>query len=127
MILLTKDIKLYKGLGIRLKLFRNMYGKTQKELAEEIGISQTTLAQYENGNKKMPIEKLVQFAKYFNTTTDDILGLNFTDETYYSTNNPRLIEQHQKWYTALGNVEFSYEEFEELMDFAKYIIYKREK
>ena len=56
---------IYAVIGARLKELRKMRHVTQGELADVIGIKQSALANYESGNRKMPIEHLVAIARYF--------------------------------------------------------------
>ena len=48
---------------------------TQLQVAEYLGTSQTMYARYERGANEMPIRHLIQLAKYYNVTTDYLLGL----------------------------------------------------
>ena len=63
----------------RLRSLREDRDLTQREIAEFLHIKQNTYSQYENGQRQIPIECLILLAKYYNTSTDYILGL---------TNNP---------------------------------------
>ena len=63
----------------RLKDLREDNDITQKELAEYLHIKQNTYSQYENGQRQLPIDTLIALAKFYNTSTDYILGL--TNET----------------------------------------------
>ncbi|MBE6706075.1 MAG: helix-turn-helix transcriptional regulator [Ruminococcaceae bacterium] len=60
---------------MRIKDLREDRDLTQKELAEYLHVKQNTYSQYENGHRQIPIELLVALAKYYNTSTDYILGL----------------------------------------------------
>ena len=60
---------------MKLKELREENGITQKEIASYLNIKQNTYSQYETGNRELPIEVLIKLAKYYNTTTDYILGL----------------------------------------------------
>ena len=64
---------------MRIKDLREDRDITQKEIADYLHIKQNTYSQYENGRRQLPIEFLVALAKYYNTSTNYILGL--TDET----------------------------------------------
>ena len=64
---------------MRIKDLREDRDLTQREIAELLHIKQNTYSQYENGQRQIPIECLILLAKYYNTSTDYILGL---------TNNP---------------------------------------
>ena len=61
----------------RLKDLREDADKSQKDIAEIIGTSQSYYAQYENGKRAIPFERVVVLAKYYNVSLDYIAG--FTD------------------------------------------------
>lgn len=61
-------------LGNRLKMLRKEYQLTQKELAKIFGVSPKAISFYELNERQPPHELLVQLAKYFNVTTDYLLG-----------------------------------------------------
>ena len=63
---------------MRLKDIREDMDITQRELAEYLHIRQNTYSQYENGQRQLPIEILIDLAKFYNTSTDYLFGL--TDE-----------------------------------------------
>ena len=65
---------------INLKKLREKRGLTQEALCcklNELGffISRSTYSKYETGDRNISNEALIIFAKFFNTTTDYILGL----------------------------------------------------
>ncbi len=64
---------------MRLKDIREDRDITQKQIAEYLHIKQNTYSQYENGQRSLPIDILIQLAYYFDTSTDYILGI--TDES----------------------------------------------
>lgn len=57
-----------------LKAARKKSGKTQKEVAEGIGIGQGTYKNYETGAREPNGDTLVAIANYFGVTTDYLLG-----------------------------------------------------
>lgn len=59
----------------RLKLLRKEKGKTQNEIAEIIGCKPLAYMHYERGVRKLPIDSLVVLARYYDVTTDYLLGL----------------------------------------------------
>ena len=61
----------------RLKALREDFDKTQEDIAKIIGTSQSYYAQYENGKRAIPFERVVALAKYYNVSLDYIAG--FTD------------------------------------------------
>ena len=60
---------------MRLRDLREDNDLTQKTLAEYLHIRQNTYSQYETGQRQLPIDILVKLAKYYNTSTDYLLGL----------------------------------------------------
>lgn len=61
---------------MRLKSLREDSDIKQKEIADFLHIKQNTYSQYENGQRQLPIEILIQLAKYYKVSTDYILGLS---------------------------------------------------
>ena len=59
----------------RLKDIREDADKSQKEIAEVIGTSQSYYAQYENGKRAIPFDRMVALAKYYNISLDYLAGL----------------------------------------------------
>jgi transcriptional regulator with XRE-family HTH domain len=49
--------------------------KTQTEVAEVLGTSQTMYARYERGASELPIHHLLTLSRYYGVSTDYILGL----------------------------------------------------
>ena len=59
----------------RLKDIREDLDKSQEEIAKVIGTSQSYYAQYENGKRAIPFERIVVLAKYYNVSLDYLAGL----------------------------------------------------
>jgi transcriptional regulator with XRE-family HTH domain len=59
----------------RLKDVRQDADKSQEEIAKIIGTSQSYYAQYENGKRAIPFERMVDLAKYYNVSLDYLAGL----------------------------------------------------
>ena len=58
-----------------LKTIREKYNITQIKLSTEIEVSQEAIIAYESGKALPSVETLIKLAKYFNTSTDYLLGL----------------------------------------------------
>ena len=54
---------------------REDHDKTQQEIADILGTSQTMYARYERGANELPIRHLITLAKYYGVSADYILGL----------------------------------------------------
>ena len=59
----------------RLRDLREDNDKTQQEIAEILGTSQTMYARYERGANELPIHHLVTLCKYYKVSADFVLGL----------------------------------------------------
>jgi transcriptional regulator with XRE-family HTH domain len=53
--------------------------KTQTQIADVLGTSQTMYARYERGANEMPIHHLLSLSKYYGVSSDYILGLSSKD------------------------------------------------
>jgi len=62
-------------LYIRIRELREDNDKTQRELAEILNCSQQVYSNYELGQRDIPTDILISLSKYYNVTTDYILGL----------------------------------------------------
>lgn len=66
--------------GQRIKALRQEAGLTQGQLGQRLGISTQVMSVYENG-REPPYEILCNIAKFFDVTTDYLLGLsNFRNQ-----------------------------------------------
>ncbi len=66
----------------RLRDLREDKDMKQIEIAEMLGIQQTVYSRYERGFQNIPIEFLIELAKFYNTSTDYILGLTNEKKAY---------------------------------------------
>ena len=67
---------------MRLKDLREDSDITQKELAKYLHIKQNTYSQYENGQRQIPLDLLITLARYYDTSTDYILGITDIKTAY---------------------------------------------
>ena len=67
---------------MRIKDLREDNDLTQREIAEILHVRQNTYSQYENGQRQLPLEFLIILARYYNTSTDYLLGLTDRKEPY---------------------------------------------
>ena len=56
--------------------------KTQQEIAEFLGTSQTMYARYERGANEMPMRHLLKLARYYNVSLDYLCGLSTLKRPY---------------------------------------------
>ena len=59
----------------RLKQLRLDNKKTQKEIAQSLGIKEQAYQRYEYGTREPKLESVKKLALYYNVTSDYLLGL----------------------------------------------------
>ena len=59
----------------RVRVLRKQRGMSQKELGEAIGLSHKSISTIESGSRTTTLEKLVMLARFFQVSTDYLLGL----------------------------------------------------
>jgi len=64
-----------KDFATRVYELRVLRRMTQKELGEAIGLTGKSICMIEAGTQKTTIDKLVLLAKFFDVSTDYLLGL----------------------------------------------------
>lgn len=62
-------------LGERLEMIRKANNKSQNDIAEVLNTTQQQYWKYEKNKQELPIRHLITLANYYNTTTDNILGI----------------------------------------------------
>ena len=60
----------------RMRDLREDNDKTQQEIADIIGTSQTMYARYERGANELPIHHLIKLCKFYKVSSDYFLGLS---------------------------------------------------
>ncbi len=65
--------------GTRIRELREEESLSQKKLGKALGVSQTAIAKYENEEREPNINMIIAICKYFDVTSDYLLGLE--DET----------------------------------------------
>ena len=59
----------------RIRLLRLRRGLTQKELGDAVGLTNRAVSMIEKGGQGTTLEKLVLLARFFEVSTDYLLGL----------------------------------------------------
>ena len=60
----------------RIRDLREDSDKTQQQIANILGTSQTMYARYERGANELPLRHLLTLCKYYKVSADYILGLS---------------------------------------------------
>ena len=66
----------------RVRELREDHDLTQKQMSELLKIHQTTYSDYELGNLNIPIDMLINLAKYYGTSVDYIVELTDNPNPY---------------------------------------------
>lgn len=74
--------------GNVLRNLRNRSHMTQKELADVLGISESTVGMYERGHREPAFEMLETIADYFNVDMDFLTGRSDTERVYSFNPSP---------------------------------------
>lgn len=73
--------KFMLSLGNRIKKSRDLAGFTQEQLAESIGVTRSSIAQYESGEKEPTVQHLADLAIALGVSADYLLGMEDTMTT----------------------------------------------
>lgn len=89
-------------IGDKIKELRKNSKITQAELSDSINIGQSTLANFENGKRTIPVDIIIELARYFNVSADYLLGLSNSPDAkevihgeQLSTDEKKLIDNYR--------------------------------
>lgn len=89
-------------IGKRIKALREERNLTQNELAEDLQVGRETVARWETGDRDIKTDATIRLAKYFDVTSDYILGIsdckmseneNIHKRTGLSEENIKLLQE----------------------------------
>lgn len=126
------------SVGKRIKERRNELHMSVDELATKLNKNRATIYRYEKGDiENLPIDILEPLAKALNTTPQYLMGwdkklagMRMADgdnESMYFAVSERSVKHVAIWHGTFGMDAFTDEEFEKLLEYAKFIKSLREK
>lgn len=89
--------------NIRLKELRSKSGDTQASLADKLGVSNRTIAAYEQGINEPSIDTLIKLSEYFNVTVDYLIGNSNSSDPINIENIDNQIKQVLKGLSSTEN------------------------
>ena len=121
------------SVGKRIKERRNELQMSVDNLATKLKKNRATIYRYEKGEiENLPIDIIESFAKALDTTPQYLMGwdkklsgLRMTDgddESMYFAHDERNIKQVAIWHGEFGMDAFTDDEFEKLLEYAKFLI-----
>lgn len=72
------------GLSKRLQMARINVELSRKQVADLIGVSESTIGLYESANRQPSLSNLIKLASVYKVTTDYLLGCEPVDKTNLS-------------------------------------------
>jgi transcriptional regulator with XRE-family HTH domain len=79
----TKSHEIEKHVGKKIKLFRQLKGLSQSEIAVHLGITFQQFQKYESGKNRIPVSRLIKLAEIFNVNMtvffDNTVNVIFED------------------------------------------------
>lgn len=69
-----KHAPLYAAIGHNIQLWRKARNLEQKQVAEEIGMTQSAYSRLESGETQIRVDQLIQLAQVFNVSARKLLG-----------------------------------------------------
>ncbi len=127
------------SIGKRIKFLRKQNGLSIDDLASKLGKNRATVYRYENGDiENLPLDILDPLADALNTTPAYLMGWVSKDfistrmsegeneSIYYSVNKTNVLHV-DRWHKEFGLNPFTDEEHEKLIEYAKFLLFMREK
>lgn len=126
------------SVGKRIKERRNELQMSVDELATKLNKNRATIYRYEKGEiENLPIDILEPLAKALNTTPQYLMGWDKQssgmrmaegdNESMYFSVSEKNVKHVAIWHGTFGMDAFTDEEFEKLLEYAKFIKLLREK
>lgn len=124
------NIQLVETVGDMIKKLRLQKQLTLEEFANETGIPIEELQNYETGKSQIPKSVIETLAKFLNVTIDDLTSANITvngTHMAYVSNSKTHVRHLRLWYDAVGDVILKDEELHKIIEYAKFLLYLRDK
>lgn len=120
----------YKDFGKAIHNIRIKKSISIMEMADELHISVETLKEYEDGKRHIPADVLNKIASYLEVDVNEITGIHIKSEDdrlerIMFSKNKHTIEGFKRWNDVVGVIDFTDEELDKLMEYAKFLLSQR--
>ena len=98
------------------------------EISEELGLTVEEIRKYETGKGGIPANIVKMLAEYFGISVGRLSAGRVKEKDIFAafaSTNEAYVDQVTKWVETFGNERFSDEEFEKIVDYAKFILSQR--
>lgn len=102
-----------------VKLIRKQRNMSVEDFAKEIGISPEKLREYESREKYIPISVINTIADYYRLSPPTGSGEGFESDVRF--------DRFKVWAETFNHLDFTDEEHDKIIEYAKFLIYIREK
>ena len=85
-------------IGNNIKKLRVQQGLTQKNLADKLFVSAQAVSRWENNEVEPSVSTIIEMAKIFGVTTDEIMGIECKKETVEDDTPKEKEEEKQSSY-----------------------------
>lgn len=117
----------YKDIGYRIQIAREEAGMNQKELSEKLGISQSTLSNYEKGKRRLYLAQLQQIADALGRPIEYFLQ-PLDNSTLTPTSPANKKDETQELLHIIRELaELPPEDRKSVIDFIQWLRYRKEK
>lgn len=117
-------------LGEKIKMLRQNKKMTLEQLGEKVGVGKSTVRKWENGMiANMRRDKIAKLAEALDTTPAWLMG--WEDEVARGIKNHKNMDEMSeelhiaKWNNELGDVQFTDDEIQKMIEYAKFLISQR--
>ena len=86
-----------------LKKLRKLFGVSQQQLADVIGVSKQSINKYENHKIEPDIHTLIKFADYFETSVDYLIGRSACEKDQCDLTKMSKYELNQEEANIISN------------------------
>ncbi len=78
-----------------IKFLRKKYKLSQNDIAKIVNKERSLIGHWENGSRSVTLEDIIKLSGYFNTTIDQLIGVDLSNEIIIKENE---LEHHLKQY-----------------------------